>query len=90
MIPIEIRYETYNGKLLAIVETFKTWRHYLEGSQHKVLILTNHNNLHQFMDIKILSFRQVHRAQELSCYQFQINYCQGKANGAADALSQYL
>ena len=29
-IPAEIKYETYNGELLAIVEAFKTWRHYLE------------------------------------------------------------
>ena len=31
MIPAETRYETHDGKFLAIVETFKTWRHYLEG-----------------------------------------------------------
>ena len=32
MIPAETRYKTYNGELLAIVESFKTWKHYLEGS----------------------------------------------------------
>ena len=32
MISAETRYETYDGKLLAIVEAFKTWRHYLKGS----------------------------------------------------------
>ena len=32
MIPAETRYETHDGKLLAIVEAFKTWKHYLEGS----------------------------------------------------------
>ena len=79
----------HNGELLAIVETFKTWRHYLKGSRHKVLVLTDHNNLRQFMDTKSLSFRQVRWAQELSCYHFRIDYCQGKANGVADALSQY-
>ena len=31
-IPAETRYKTHNGELLAIVEVFKTWRHYLEGS----------------------------------------------------------
>ena len=45
MIPAENRYETHNGELLAIVETFKTWRHYPKGSRHEVLVLTNHNNL---------------------------------------------
>ena len=41
------------------------------------------------MDTKSLSSRQVCWAQKLSCYHFQIDYCQGKANGAADALSRY-
>ena len=54
-----------------------------------MLILTNHNNLRQFMDTKSLSSRQVRQAQELSCYHFQIDYRQSKANKAADALSQY-
>ena len=59
MIPAETRYETHDGELLAIVEAFKTWRHYLEGSQHEVLVLTDHNNLRRFMDTKSLSSRQV-------------------------------
>ena len=62
MIPAEIRYKTYNGELLAIVETFKTWRHYLEGSRHEMLVLTDHNNLCRFMKSKSLSSRQVHWA----------------------------
>ena len=32
MILAETGYETYDGELLAIIEAFKTWRHYLEGS----------------------------------------------------------
>ena len=89
MIPAETRYETHDGELLAIVEAFKTWRHYLEGSQHEVLVLTDHNNLRRFMETKSLSSRQVRWAQELSRYHFRIDYRQGKANGAADALSRY-
>ena len=90
MIPAETRYETYNGELLAIIETFKTWRHYLEGSQHKVLILTNHDNLRQFMKTKNLSFRQVCCIQELSRYYFRIEYRQDKVNGADNILFHYL
>ena len=89
MILAETRYETHDGELLAIVEAFKTWRHYLEGSQHEVLVLTDHNNLRRFMETKNLSSRQVRWAQELSRYHFQIDYCQSKANGAANALSRY-
>ena len=90
MIPVETRYETHDGELLAIVEAFKTWRHYLEGCKHEVLVFTDHNNLHQFMDKKSLSSKQVRWAQELSHYHFRIDYCQGKANGAANALSRFL
>ena len=42
------------------------------------------------MNIKNLSSKQVHWAQELFRYQFQINYCQGKANVAINALSRFL
>ena len=86
MIPAETWCKTHDGELLAIVKAFKTWRHYLKGCKHKVLMLTNHNNLRRFMDTKSLSSRQVRWAQELSNYQFRIDYCQGKANKAADAL----
>ena len=46
MIPAKTRYETYDGELLTIVEAFKTWKHYLKGCKHEVLILTDHNNLY--------------------------------------------
>ena len=59
MILIKTWYETHNRELLAIVEVFKTWRHYLEGCKYKVLVLTDHNNLQRFMDIKSLNSRQV-------------------------------
>ena len=41
------------------------------------------------MDTKSLSSCQVRWAQELSRYHFQIDYCLGKANVAADALFRY-
>ena len=89
IIPVETRYKIYNSELLAIVEAFKTWRHYLEGCKYKVLVLTDYNNLCRFMDTKNLSSRQVCWAQELSHYYFQINYRQGKENATADVLSCY-
>ena len=89
MILTETRYKTHDAELLAIVEAFKTWRHYLEGCKHEVLVLTDHNNLRQFMDTKSLSSRQVRWAQELLRYHFQIDYRQAKANEAANALSRF-
>ena len=82
-------YKTHNGELSAIVEAFKTWRHDLEGCKHKVLVLTNHNNLHRFIDIKSSSSHQVRWTQKLFQYHFRINYCQKIVNGAADVLSHF-
>ncbi|SLM33286.1 Ribonuclease H-like domain [Lasallia pustulata] len=36
MIPVERKYETHDGELLAIVKSFRHWQHYLEGSTHPV------------------------------------------------------
>ena len=87
MIPAKTYYKTYNGKLLVIVEAFKTWKHYLEGYKHKVLVLTKYNNLHQFINTKNIIFCQVQWAQELSQYDFQFDYHQEKVNKATDILS---
>ena len=46
MISVETWYKTYDQELLAIVEAFKTWRHYLESCKYKVFVLTDHNNLY--------------------------------------------
>ena len=41
---METRYKTHNSELLAIVETFKTWKHYLKNFQQKVFIFIDHYN----------------------------------------------
>ena len=74
MIPAKTRYETHDDEFLAIVEAFKTWKHYLERSQYKVLVFIDYNNLRQFMKMKSLSSKQVCWAQKLSCYHFRIDY----------------
>ncbi len=86
MIPVKTQYKTHNQEFLAIVEVFKTWHHYLEGCKYEIFVFTNHNNPRRFMDTKSLSSRQVCWAQKLFWYYFRTDYCQGKANAAADAL----
>ncbi len=82
MILAETRYETYNGEFLAIVKTFKIKRHYLENCKHEVLILTDHNNLQCFIDMKSLSYRQVCWNHELSRCLVRIPsvFCWGRKN----------
>ena len=57
IISIETWYKTHNGKLLAIVKAFKTWRHYLQNCKHELFVLTDHNNLYYFIDTKNLSLQ---------------------------------
>ena len=59
MIPTKTWYKTHDGELLAIVEAFKTWQHYLKDCKHKFLILTDYNNLCRFINPKSLSSCQV-------------------------------
>ena len=58
MLPAEMNYEIYNQELLAIVEIFKVWRHYLLGIYVIVIMLTDYNNLKYFITTKILNLRQ--------------------------------
>ena len=76
----EYHYETHDKELLAIVESFKRWCHYLEGSQFPVCVLYNHTNLHYFMTTKELNSRQIHWAEKLASYDFYIEYHPGGKN----------
>lgn len=39
----ETRYKTHNLELIAIIEAFKIWHHYLKDYKHKLLVLIIHN-----------------------------------------------
>lgn len=80
--PPEMNYETHDAELLAIVVAFKHWRHYLEGSTHQVVVITDHNNLKYFMTTKELNGRQARWAEKLSRYDFVVEYRPGRRNPA--------
>ena len=82
MIPAKTRYETHDHELLAIVAAFKQWQYYLEGSTHTIEVLTDHNNLVVFQNVKSLNGRQARWAIALSEYDFTIAYQPGKRNPA--------
>ena len=58
-IAMELNYDTYDKKLLAIFEAFKIWWHYLEGLAYPIDIVTDHKNLKSFSTTKMLIWRQV-------------------------------
>jgi hypothetical protein len=82
MTSAERNYEIQDGELLAIVESFRHWRHYLEGANYRIEVLTDHNNLRSLMTTKALSRKQVRWALTLSAYDFVILYRKGTLNPA--------
>lgn len=80
--PAEQNYDTHDRELLAIVESFKHWRHYLEGANHQILVRCDHKNLEAFTTTKQLSRRQARWAELLSAYDYTIEHLEGSKNPA--------
>ena len=56
-IALELNYNIYDKKLLAIVDSFKIERVYLERPKHKIEIYIDYKNLKSFISIKVLNQR---------------------------------
>lgn len=84
----ERNYEIYDRELLAIHESFKEWRHFLQGAPHPVTILCDHRNLEYFTTTRSLNRRQARWYLFLSEFDFVLTYRPGKLNGKADSLSR--
>jgi len=84
----ELNYDTHDKELLAIFESFKTWRHYLEGSQFRIDVVTDHKNLEYFSTTKMLSRRQARWSEFLSTFNFTIRFRPGKLGAKPDALTR--
>ncbi len=84
----KINYEIHDKELLAIVNSFQEWRHFLEGAQHPVTVHTDHKNLEYFMSTKVLNRRQARWSISLSRFNFVITYRPGSKQIQSDALSR--
>ncbi len=80
MINVERNYEMHNQKLLVIVMMFKHWWHYVEDNYHNVEILTDHNNLKNFMNVWKLNEKQVKWIMKLLICNFEITHRSEKTN----------
>ena len=78
----EVHYSVPDKEMMAIVECFKHWRHYLEGSQHPVEVWTDHQNLQSFMKQPRLNGRQARWLVYLTPYDFIIRHRPGQSNPA--------
>ena len=49
----EINYEIHDKELLALVNSFAQWTHFLEGSSHQIAVLSDHKNLAYFQNARL-------------------------------------
>jgi hypothetical protein len=80
IIDVERNYEIHDQKLLVIVAMFKHWQHYVKDSYHTVEVLTDHNNLKNFMNVQKLNERQVRWIMRLLICNFEIAHKSEKTN----------
>jgi Reverse transcriptase (RNA-dependent DNA polymerase)/RNase H-like domain found in reverse transcriptase/Integrase zinc binding domain/Chromo (CHRromatin Organisation MOdifier) domain/Integrase core domain len=83
----ECNYGVPDQELLAIVESCKEWRHYLEWSQQRNQVITDHLNLRYFYTLSQVNRRQARWAEQLAAYDLEIVYRPGSQN-PADAPSR--
>ena len=80
-------YSSAKLKLLALKwSVCEKFRDYLIGS--KFTILTDNNTL-TYVHTSRLGASQIHWLSNLTLFDFDIKYCMGKCNQAADTLSQW-
>lgn len=85
--PAECNYEIHDKELLAIINCLKEWESELISTR-KFTIITDHKNLHYFMQLRRLNERQMRWADTLSRYNFSLHYRPGKLALAPDGLSR--
>jgi len=84
----EQNYEIHDKEMLAIIHCLEAWRHFLEGSQSKFEVWTDHKNLEYFMSNQKLNCRQARWALYLSRFDFVLKHISGSKIGKADGLSR--
>jgi len=84
----ECNHDIHDKELLAIVQALHKWKRYTRGNPKPIRVLTDHKNLVTFMTTKELNERQARWMQELSQYNFKIEYRPGKKGGKPEALTR--
>ena len=73
---------------MVIIQAFKTWRHFLQGTPHPVEVITDHQNLTYFKTAQKLNTRQARWHAFLNEFNFVLKHHPGKTLTQADALSR--
>jgi hypothetical protein len=86
--PAEQNYEIYDRELLAIIWALEEWRHYIQGSLHTTIILSDHKNLTYHREAKNLNRRQACWSLYLSKFDVKLVHTPGHKMIQSDALSR--
>jgi RNase H-like domain found in reverse transcriptase/Reverse transcriptase (RNA-dependent DNA polymerase) len=81
-------YDTRDRELLAIVRALKEWRHYIQGSGHTTIVLSDHDNLRHFKVPQTIGQRMARWTLYLSKFDIKLVHIPGEKNIQADSLSQ--
>jgi hypothetical protein len=84
----ELNYDTHDKELLAIFRAFSVWRHYLEGSETPIDVVTDHKNLEYFSTTRLLTRRQARWSEYLSQFNLVIRFRPGKLGTKPDTLTR--
>ena len=84
----ERNYDIGDRELLAVIRALEEWRHYLLGSPHEVILLSDHKNLGYFKQPQKLNPRQARWNVTLSQYNLKLVHVPGTRMIQSDALSR--
>ena len=84
----ERNYEIYDRELLGIICALETWPHYLLGSEHPTVILSDHKNLTYFRTAHKLNRQQARWSLFLSEFDLKLVHVPGSQMVQSDALSR--
>jgi RNase H-like domain found in reverse transcriptase len=73
-------YDTGDRELLAIVRALKEWRHYIQGSGHTTVVLSNHDNLRHFRVPQTIGRRMARWTLYLSEFDIKLVHIPEKKN----------
>src|SRR5258706_1062657 len=83
---MERNYQIHDKEMLAIMCALEEWRHFLEGSDQKFEIHTDHKNLSYFQEAHKLNCHQAQWSLYLSRFDFILTHKPRKQMGRPDAL----
>jgi hypothetical protein len=84
----EQNYEIYDRELLEIIRALEEWRHYIQGSTHTTIILSDHKNLTYYREAKNLNRRQAQWSLYLSEFNVKLVHTPRHKMVQSDALSR--